>query len=217
MTRMTRRPRILVTGFGPFPGQPFNASAALVAALAEDDAVAALPAQIATDILPTDWRRAPALAGRLAEEFRPDAIVHFGISSKVRHFEIEARAFNAARPLRDCAGGLPGGYHVLRGAPPVLDATLPADLLIRRLRLAGVPASLSTDAGRYLCNATLYHSLAWKSRPGTRPRAGFIHMPTLTPAGDAPFDQESWHSLIRGARIILHTMAVFLRSGPRFH
>jgi pyroglutamyl-peptidase len=217
MTRATRRPRILVTGFGPFPGQPFNASAALVSALAEDGAVAALPARIATHILPTDWRQAPALAARLAEQFQPDAIMHFGISSKVRHFEIETRAFNAAHRLPDCAGGLPGGYHVLRGAPPVLDATLPADLLIRRLRLAGVPASLSKDAGRYLCNATLYHSLAWKSRPGARPRVGFIHMPSLTPARDSPFDSESWLRLIRGAQIILHTMAVFLRSGPRFH
>jgi pyroglutamyl-peptidase len=212
MTRAARRPRILVTGFGPFPGQPFNASAALVTALAEDDAVAALPAEIATDILPTDWRQGPALAGRLVDAFRPDAIVHFGVSAKARHFEIETRAFNAARLAPDCAGSLPDGYHVLRSAPPILAATLPAELLLRRLRLAGLPASLSRDAGRYLCNATLYHSLA-TAKHGARARVGFIHMPALTPARDAPFDTQRWLDLVKGAHVILHTLAGFLRGG----
>jgi pyroglutamyl-peptidase len=212
MTQAARRPRILVTGFGPFPGQPINASAALVTALGEDDAIAALPAEIATDILPTDWRQGPARAGRVADEFRPDAIVHFGVSAKARHFEIETRAFNAARRAPDCAGALPEGYHVLRGAPPMLAATLPAQLLLRRLRLAGLPASLSRDAGRYLCNATLYRSLARSSKPGTRARVGFIHMPALAAAHDGTFDTENWLDLTRGARIILHTLAGFLRA-----
>lgn len=209
MTRTARRPRMLVTGFGPFPGQPFNASAALVTALAEDGAVAALPAEIATDILPTDWRRGPALSSRLAGEFRPDAIVHFGVSARAKHFEIETRAFNAARHAPDCAGTLPEGYHVLRGAPPVLPATLPAGLLLRRLKLAGLHASLSRDAGRYLCNATLYHSLARARKHAAR--VGFIHMPALTPAHDGTFDTASWLDLVKGGRIVLHTLAGFLR------
>lgn len=211
MTRAARRPRILVTGFGPFPGQPFNASAALVGALAEDETVAALPADVTADILPTDWRRGPELAGRLAENFRPGAIVHFGVSPKARHFEIETRAFNAARPARDCVGALPAGYHIVRGAPPVLNATLPAALLVRRLRLAGLPASVSRDAGRYLCNAALYHSLARAARSNPPARVGFVHMPALVPGHDAAFDTEGWLALMKGARIILHTLAGFLR------
>lgn len=211
MTRAARRPRLLVTGFGPFPGQPFNASAALVSALAEDAAIAALPAEIAVEILPTDWRRGPAQAATCAQAFRPDAIVHFGVSSKARHLEIETRAFNAARNARDCVGALPGGYHVRPGAPPVLDATLPAGLLVRRLRLAGLPASLSRDAGRYLCNAALYHSLADAAKRNSRTRAGFIHMPALAPAPGGEFDSESWLALMKGARVILNTLAVFLR------
>jgi pyroglutamyl-peptidase len=213
MTRAARRPRILVTGFGPFPGQPFNASAALVAALAEDEAVAALPAEVAVDILPTDWRRGLELAGRLTETFRPDAVVHFGVSSKARHFEIETRAFNAARLAPDCSGAMPAGYHIVRGAPPVLSATLPAPLLLRRLRLAGLPVSLSRDAGRYLCNAALYHSLAKAARSNRRTQVGFIHMPALLRKDDAAFDTEGWFVLMKGARIILQTLAGFLRGG----
>ena len=57
------------------------------------------------------------------------------------------------------------------GGVPVLRATYPAARL--RAALASNGARLSIDAGGYVCNATLYRSLAARLAPSI----GFIHVP----------------------------------------
>jgi pyroglutamyl-peptidase len=212
------RPRILVTGFGPFPEMPFNASAALVETLAEASLPPRPSAEIHAAVLPTDWRQAPALMRALHKDFRPHAVLHFGVSSRARHLQIETRAFNLRHAARDCSGRLPGGYYVNPAGPPVLGATLPVKLLLHRLRLAGIPASLSRNAGRYLCNATLYVSLL-HAMPARGSLIGFVHIPALTPAhlaGSAmPPPGLGFSEVRKGAGVILHTLAHFLRTMPR--
>ena len=88
---------VLVTGFGPFPEVPFNASATLVAALAETMRIAEPRARLFTAMLPTDWRQAPAEAMALIDRLRPDVVLHFGVSGRAEGFEIETRAVNAAQ------------------------------------------------------------------------------------------------------------------------
>jgi pyroglutamyl-peptidase len=214
----SRRPCVLVTGFGPFPGVPVNASATLVTALREVSQFSDAFVRLHTAILPTDWREAPAQARALIEELAPDAVLHFGVSARVSDFQIETRAYNFCRSSPDCAGRLPGGYYVKPSGPPVLDATLPAALLVRRLSLAGIPASLSRDAGRYLCNATLYSSLLHGQSLRRPPGIGFVHIPALTPAecgGDGDPNATFGFSTLRdGAGLILQTLAHFMRSLP---
>jgi pyroglutamyl-peptidase len=100
----------------------------------------------------------------------------------------------------------------------VLGATLPAALLVRQLGLAGIPASLSRDAGRYLCNATLYGSLLHGRSLPHPPRVGFVHIPALTPAqcgGDGDPNAGFGFSTLRdGAGLMLQTLARFMRSRP---
>jgi pyroglutamyl-peptidase len=105
----SRRPCVLVTGFGPFPGVPVNASATLVTALREVSQFSDAFVRLHTAILPTDWREAPAQARALIEELAPDAVLHFGVSARVSDFQIETRAYKFRRSRPDCAGRLPGG------------------------------------------------------------------------------------------------------------
>jgi pyroglutamyl-peptidase len=205
------RPHILVTGFGPFPGVPYNASNALVGFL--DDAARDLPLRLETALLPTDWREGPAKATHCAETLRPDAIIHFGVSSRAKAFQLEMCAFNHCRASADCSGRPPEGFHVQRGGPPVLHSTFPAEFLVRRLRYLRIPAYLSFNAGRYLCNATLYRSLYRASQlPGAdAPLIGFIHIPAFAAdeieAGTTNF---GWRALKNGAVEILRAMAFHL-------
>jgi pyroglutamyl-peptidase len=214
----SRAPCILVTGFGPFPGVPVNDSAILVAALRDAPPFGGAFARLHMAILPTDWGEAPARTRALIEELAPDLVLHFGVSARARDFQIETRAFNLRRSSPDCAGRLPGGYYVKPSGPPVLDATLPAALLVRQLNLAGIPASLSSNAGRYLCNATLYSSLLHGRSLPRPPRIGFVHIPALTPvecgsdgAQNAAFGFSTLHD---GAGLILQTLARFMRTLP---
>jgi pyroglutamyl-peptidase len=207
------RPILLVTGFGPFPGVPFNVSAALVDYLAS--AAARIPAEVHTAILPTHWRDGPAIAASKIREVRPDAVVHFGVSRRACGFQFETRAYNQCARLTDCAGTSAPGFYLRRSGPPVLRATLAASRLMQRLRLAGLPAYNSSDAGRYLCNATLYSSLHKAlSLPETnRPQVGFIHIPALPTTSQTPETGVfGWLELQRGAVEILHGLASTLRT-----
>lgn len=203
--------RILVTGFGPFPGVPFNASSALVAHLAETGLPRTAGASLHTAILPTDWRQAEAEVEALIRTVRPDVILHFGVARRARGFEVETRAFNERRASPDQSGRLPGGRSVKPGAPPVLAATLPCAQLVRSLRLARLPAMLSRDAGRYLCNATLYRSLLHARSASGAPLVGFIHIPALalTPADSA--GPCGWRELKAGAETIFRSLIPYAR------
>ena len=198
--------RILVTGFGPFPGVPFNASSSLVDQLAKARTRSVPRATIFSATLPTDWRKAAVESRRLVERFEPDVILHFGVSRRCTGFEVETRACNLASPFLDHAGRAPLGRTVRRGAPPMLKATLPAPLLVQRLRLAGLPAILSEDAGRYLCNAVLYETLHHIRDTKPAPLVGFIHIPALpAESGNGAFGNaaRAWRELKAGAEIIV--------------
>ena len=200
--------RILVTGFGPFPGVPFNASSVLVEQLAETNPRSVPRAMIFPAILPTDWSLAAALSRGLVQKFDPDVILHFGVSRRCTGFEVETQACNLASPFLDHAGRAPLGRTVRRGAPPMLKATLPGPLLVQRLRLAGLPAALSSDAGRYLCNAVLYETLLHIRDRKPAPLVGFIHIPALPAqfgngaSGDAA---RAWRELKAGAEILVRS------------
>ena len=163
-------------------------------------------------LLPTAWEAGPGRASQLIRELRPDAIVHFGVASSATDFRIETRAINEASRAADCDGCLPGGRYVRRGGPPVLYPTLPTGLIFRRLRQAGVAVSMSRDAGRYLCNATLYNSLLLARSLPQRPLVGFVHIPALAPESEDPTSQRQWAELRLGFSVILRTISDFLRS-----
>jgi hypothetical protein len=99
------------------------------------------------------------------------------VSSRARGFEIEQRAHNACRSMPDAAGVMPRGPTVRRGGADVLRTTLPVPHLVLALKRSGIPAYASRDAGAYLCNAVLYHSLQIIADAGRDCRVGFVHVP----------------------------------------
>jgi pyroglutamyl-peptidase len=201
------RLRIAVTGFGPFPGMPFNASARLVRDL-EAMAWRAHKPALFTRLLPTDWREALTELRAFTDATRPDVLVHFGVSAQARGFVVETCAFNETAPRPDCVGALPSERCVRRNAGPMLRVGLRASRLVQRLRMEGIEATLSADAGRYLCNAVLFESLAMAQAGEHGAIAGFIHIPAL-PEPEAQASQEGfgWAQLRRGAALILETLA----------
>ena len=212
------RIRILVTGFGPFPGVPFNASSVLVEQLAEAVPRSVPRAMIVPAILPTDWRLAGETARRVAQTLEPDVILHFGVSRRCTGFEVETRARNNAAPFLDQAGLAPPGRTLWRGAPPMLKATLPAAMLVQRLRLAGLPAVVSSDAGRYLCNAVLYETLLRARERKPAPLVGFIHIPALpAPSSNGSFGDavRAWRELRAGAEIIVRATVTLAMAARR--
>lgn len=183
---MTDRPlRILVTGFGPFPGAPRNPTQALVARLACLRRPALADVSVMGHIFPVSCdavdRELPGLLAR----HRPHALLMFGLAARTPHLRIETQARNTLTtrwPDRDgrynTHGAIVSGAEAMAFGPHTRR-------LLRAVQARGVDAKLSRDAGSYLCNYLCWRALE-AARTGTGPRlAAFIHVPPVAPGPTA--------------------------------
>ena len=169
---------VLVTGFGPFPGAPFNPTGPLVARLADLRRPAVSDAKIVSHIFPTSYAAVDAELPRLIAKHRPDALLMFGLATRAKTLRVETRARNSMVLIPDVTGATAPRTVIRVGAPASCGLPGPAQRLLRVLHGAQVPARPSHDAGRYLCNY-----LCWQAAEAARkkrPRlAVFIHVPQV--------------------------------------
>ena len=169
--------RLLVTGFGRFPGAPANPSQGLVAALGRSRRPGLSDVELVRDVLPVTWAAAPPALRRLIENHRPDAIVMFGLVSRSRSLRIETRAVNLGDSLRpDASHRVHEGRALAPGDPFALMSRCSLQRLRQAVERAGAPVTLSRHAGTYLCNAALWSALA--ATPAAIPVV-FIHVPPV--------------------------------------
>ena len=185
------RPVVLLTGFGPFPGVPANATTILVPRIAEAALGVFAGATVVARILPTEWSAGLSQADDLYRRLQPDVALHFGVSRRATGFEIETRGRNRCSPSQDAAGLMPPRERLSPIGPEFLASRLPAAHIVERLRRRGIPAMISRDAGGYLCNALLYRGLdvtrpvpdqpgegRWATDAQAKTRVGFVHLPS---------------------------------------
>lgn len=207
---MRQHDTILLTGFGPFPGCPENASERFVSKLAHLAARRFSAHRVVARVLPTEWERAPSRLSFLYERERPKLVLHFGVSDCASCYVLERTARNARRETPDAAGALPANQVVVEGGPDTLIARLPADDITQRLGTLKVPVVTSDDAGSYLCNAVLYQSLLIAEEHEQTEAVGFFHIPkAIRPAeiksrksGEIQFD---WGTALAGGLEIIRT------------
>lgn len=172
-------PTILITGFGPFPGAPFNPTEALVRSLARLRRTALSDTTLAFHIFTTSYaavdRDLPALIAR----HRPDMLLMFGLAARTRTLRIETRARNALALLPDAAGGTLPRSQITAGASAALRLPAPFPHLADAARRARVPVRLSRDAGKYLCNYLIWRATEATGRPQGPRLAAFIHVPEI--------------------------------------
>jgi pyroglutamyl-peptidase len=204
------RTTVLITGFGPFPGVPVNATMRLLPELALAAPRLFPDVRFAVEVLPTEWAAGPRRLGQVLAEVAPDLALHFGVSSRARGFEIEQRAHNTCSAAPDASGVLPVGAALRDGAAEHLAASLPVRHIVTRLRRLGIPAFVSRDAGAYLCNAALYHSLVCaRDKTAAGRRVGFVHIPASlarpggTNRGRTGACPLTWEATVVGALEIL--------------
>src|ERR1700692_4528018 len=95
---------ILVTGFGPFPGAPYNPTAPLVARLARLRRPALADVTIVPHVFSTSYTAVDRELPRLIARHKPDALLMFGLAARTRLLRIETRARNALALLPDAGG-----------------------------------------------------------------------------------------------------------------
>jgi pyroglutamyl-peptidase len=169
--------RVLLIGFGPFPGASFNPSAVLVKTLVRRRRPALATVVRKTHVFATTYAAVDRDLPKLFAQ-KPDVILMFGLAGRRRELCIETRARNAVSVLYpDADGHCPKRGVIAHDGPAALRTATPFAALLGAVRASAFPARLSRDAGRYLCNYAYWRAL--ERARGGRPLIQFIHIPPV--------------------------------------
>jgi len=172
----SRNVTVLITGFGRFPGAPFNPSGPLARAVGRRQRPAFSAIRRVVHIFETSYAAVDRELPELIAQHKPDIVLMFGLAARTPHLRIETRARNARSTLfPDVTGYRPDEREIAPGKPASF-GHVPFVRLLAASRSRRLRSRLSRDAGRYLCNYTYWRALEAASRSGT-PLAQFIHIP----------------------------------------
>jgi pyroglutamyl-peptidase len=194
--------RVLITGFGRFPGAPFNPSGPLARALAKRRRPAFDGLRRAVHVFETSYAAVDRDLPKLIAQHRPDIVLMFGLAARTPFVRIEMRARNAKSILfPDISGQRPIERAIAPGKPDAYGRA-PFARLLGAARASKTRVRLSRDAGRYLCNYVYWRALE-ASRSGTL--AQFIHIPPVAknPRLPAAKRRPSHAALLRAGEAIL--------------
>ena len=210
-----RLPRILLTGFEPFGGEPVNPSWEIARGLDGWECEGHVVRAVRLSCVFGDALRELDAA---LETHAPALVVCLGQAGGRPGISIERVAINVddAR-IPDNLGRQPVDDAIEEDGPAAYFSTLPIKALARDARAAGIPASVSNTAGTFVCNHVFYalmHRLATRPVLG-RARGGFIHVP-YTPEQAAGRDVPSMAlaTQVEGIRALLRSA---LRTGEDIH
>jgi pyroglutamyl-peptidase len=161
--------RTLLTAFGPFDIFSSNPSELLAKALSGEFGCRCT-------VLPVVFGKARNALISALEEERPDLVISFGLNGYISHIALERIALNIAY------SEIPDNEGIVREASPIdplgplaFRSGLPLELILPRVRSAGIPCRYSFSAGTYICNEVFYTLMQYCEREGVR--GGFIHIP----------------------------------------
>jgi pyroglutamyl-peptidase len=180
---MNAKLRILITGFGPFPGAPFNPTQPLVARLLRLQRPALGEVELSGHIFPVTYKAVDRDLPDLLAQRRPHALLMFGLATRTSFVRIETRARNAVTTLWPDAehatirkGSIAGGADAMMFGPHTA-------MLLRAALGTGIDARESRDAGSYLCNYLSWRAIEATCRDGGPRLAAFVHLPLLARNG----------------------------------
>ncbi|MET0226828.1 MAG: pyroglutamyl-peptidase I [Dokdonella sp.] len=180
---MSERLRVLITGFGPFPGAPYNPTQPLVARLMRLRRPAFDGIEWSSHIFPVTYRDVDRQLPLALKQHRPDALLMFGLASRTPHLRIETRARNAVTMLwpdaaqtRVRKGSIAEGGDAQRFGPHTAK-------LLHAAKATGIDARASRDAGSYLCNYLSWRAIETVGANNGPRLAAFIHIPLLARNG----------------------------------
>jgi pyroglutamyl-peptidase len=167
----------LITGFEPYGGRAVNPSGRLAMAL---DGAEIGGLRVVGRTLPVVLAGLAERLERHLAEIRPALVIALGLWPGEPMLRLERVAVNLADfAIADNAGARLEDAAVASAGATALAATLPLRAIERALLDDDIPVRLSTSAGTYLCNATLYTLLSLIQRRGAPVPCGFIHLPNL--------------------------------------
>ena len=180
---MSKAMRVLITGFGPFPGAPYNPTMPLVKRLTQLRRPAFDDVELTSHIFRVTYDTVDRELPELIARVHPRALLMFGLAGRTAHLRIETRARNAVTTLVADAGR----RHARKGSiADGADATMFGPHTAKLLRAAlatGIDARPSRDAGSYLCNYLSWRAIEAMDKTEGLRLAAFVHVPLIARHG----------------------------------
>jgi pyroglutamyl-peptidase len=213
---MSEKLRVLLTGFGAFPGAPYNPAERLVGRLLRLRRPALADIELIGHIFHVSYGAVDHELPALLAGPPPDALLMFGLAQRTPYVRIETRARNTVTTLwPDAAHTRLGATRIAPHDAETLSFGPHTALLLQAARASGVWAGPSRDAGRYLCNYLSWKAIAATRQSGGSRLAAFIHIPAV-PRGTATRRPStarsvSFEELVDAGEAMLMTMVKLAR------
>jgi len=168
---------IVVTGFEPYGGRRINPAAEVAKAL-DGEQIEGFP--VVGAILPVSQRSLRDRLEELLTELRPSIVISLGLAPGEPMIRLERFGLNLLDfEIADNDGARLADAPIEANGVTGVRASLPLRAIERALLDAGIPARLSSSAGTFLCNATLYSLMRILEERFPAMLGGFIHLPYL--------------------------------------
>ncbi|MDH2380253.1 pyroglutamyl-peptidase I [Bradyrhizobium sp. CER78] len=188
---MSGKLRILVTGFGPFPGAPFNPTMPLVKRLIALRRPAFDDVTLSSHIFDVTYAAVDRELPELIASHRPQALLMFGLAGRSAHLRIESRARNAVTTRFPDAGRQHARKGSIAGGADAMMFGSHSERLLRAALATGIDARASRDAGSYLCNYLSWRAIEAVNGDNGLHLAQFVHVPPLAHDGTAAAGKSS--------------------------
>jgi pyroglutamyl-peptidase len=186
---------ILLTGFEPFgEKRPPNPSWEGIKDL---DGKEWMGHQLVCKRLRVVWGSPLEQVQEAIDRYHPVAIFSFGQGRKGT-FTIESKASNERRRARDNRDDFPATPTIIADGPKQFAATSNCEKVADLLAKKGYPIRVSTNAGQYLCEETLYTLEYLKSKGKIESTVMFCHVPPLgSSLGEREVTAEYVHQFVQ--------------------
>ena len=207
--------RVLVTGFGAFPGAPYNPTMPLVERLMQLRRPAFDDIEFSSHIFHVTYATVDRELPQLLAKRRPHALLMFGLAQRTSYLRVETRARNAVTTIWPDADGTRVRKGSIAHDGDALTFGPHTAKLLRAALATGIDARASRDAGSYLCNYLSWRAIEATKRDDGPHLAAFIHVPLLARDGAAKPGRITLEGLVDAGEAMLAELIRLTRGAVR--
>lgn len=215
-----RELNVVISGFDHYDGVDVNPAYEVPKAIAEqgigapagvDDVLNQVSVNIHTVQLPVSFAKAWPMLKEAIEVAKPDIVIATGLKHSARSVMLERCATNlmdAERP--DADNVIPRRKPIDPNGPAAYWTRLPLRSILQDFTDDSIAASLSSDAGTFVCNSLFYNLLNWTATQ-ERVLGGFVSFPPVRPAGSAQQGLTLDQQIAAGRDVVREAVRYYLK------
>ncbi|KAA8819219.1 peptidase C15 [Bifidobacterium rousetti] len=204
---------VVISGFDHYEDVRINPSYEVPKALAAKgvDGLDDVELTISAVSLPVSFAKAWPTLRETIEATHPNIVIATGLKHAARGVMLERCATNlmdAARP--DVDNVTPRRAPIDPDGPAAYWTRLPLRSILADFTRDGIPATLSSDAGTFVCNSLFYNLLNWASGQ-EKVLAGFVSFPLINESRHPQHGLPLRHLVTAGADVVRDSVRYYRR------